>query len=59
MVAKKFLVEMLILAITVVVMLWMFNRSGKSASENYWKAEQEAQAKRLFGDAWKEAMKLD
>jgi len=55
---RKLATEMVILGITLIALVWVLKRSSRDAAEDYWKADQIAQAKRLFGDAWKDAMDL-
>lgn len=56
--AKKLLIEIGLLIVTVVVMIAVYKHMSKSTAEDFWTKEREQQSKRLFGDAWKEAMDL-
>ena len=55
---RKIATEMVILVISMLLLLWVIKKSSKDAAKDYWNADQVAQAKRLFGDAWKDAMDL-
>lgn len=56
---RKFWVEMLVLLITIVALLWFLKHGNKDAVKDHFEALRIEEAKRLFGDAWKESLKYE
>jgi Tfp pilus assembly protein PilV len=54
--ASHFWVSLLLLLIGILTIVLLQPYLGRKSAEGYWQAEQEMQARRLFGDAWKEAL---
>jgi hypothetical protein len=50
----KLFFDLIFIAIIVVVFTSLHKNAGTAMAESYWEAEEEANKKRLFGDAWKD-----
>jgi hypothetical protein len=53
---ENLITSLFVVAVVIGSVWWMQQRAAKSAGQNFWEGEREANAKRLFGDAWKDAL---
>ena len=55
---QKILIDVVMLGIGVLVVLWLYKYMSKNAADDFWKNEEIANAKRLFGDGCKDSINL-